>query len=166
MLHHLTAFRRKITLIRKYPLDKWADEVPPLTMKSSDHCRGHPMETGHCQTMTLKAGSNTSPCSPPVTFLMSRCFAQGAITHLLWTRTTKHNDLIRRVVHGRGRTTRSPIPRFSKSRFSEKYAVIISAWEGTVWHCPFHPKTWNWAVKILFLLKNKRDFPLLKESEF
>lgn len=165
--HHLIGFKRKLNLIGKYAPDKWADkEVPPLTVKPSDHCRGHPMEMGRCHTVTLKAGSDTSPFSPPVTFLMSRCFAQGAITHLLWTRTTKHNDLIRRVVPGRGRKTRGPIPGFSKSRFSETYCVIISLRQGIVWHCPPSPKTWIHTAKAFLLLNNKRDFPVMKEPEF
>lgn len=144
-------------LIRKYTLDKQADkEVPLLARESSDPRRGHPMEMGWCHTVTLKAGSDTSPSSPPVTFLTSCCFAQGAVTHLLWTRTTEHNDLIRPVVPGRGRKTRSLIPRFSKSRFSEKYAVIISVRERTVWHCPSLPKDMNSGCETFSLTQTQK----------
>lgn len=139
-------------------------EVPPLTTKSSDPTEV--MEMGWCHTVILKAGSNTSPCSPPVTFLMSHCFAQGAVTHLLWTRTTEHNDLIRQAAPGRGRKTRRPIPRFSKSCFSEKYAIIISVRERTVWHCPSLPKDMNSGCENFSLMQTQRDFPAMKESEF
>lgn len=164
--HHVRKFTRKITLVRKYTLDKRADKaVPPLTMKLSDPCRGHPLETGWCQTVTLKAGSNTSACSPPVTFLMSRCFTQGAVTHLLGTRTTEHKDLVRRAVPGRERKNRSPIPTFLKSRFSEKYAIIISVRERTVWHCPSLSKDkffffLNANTKGTFLLWIKINFKI------
>lgn len=150
-------FIRKITLIWKYTLDKRADkEVPPLARDPSDPRRGHPMEMGWCHVVTLHAGSDTSPCSPPVTFLTSRCFAQGAVTHLLWTRTTEHNDLIRAAVPSRGRKARSPIPRFSKSHFSEKYAVIISVRERTVWHCPSLPKDMNSGCETISLTQTQK----------
>lgn len=120
---------------------------------------------GWCHTVTLKAGSDTSPFSPPVTLLMSCCFAQRAVTHLLRTRTTKHNDLIRPAVPGRGRKTRSPIPRFSKSCFSEKYAVIISVMQRTVWRCPFLLKDMNSGCENVFNANTKEDFPALKKAE-
>lgn len=123
------------------------------------------MVTGWCYTLTLKAGSDTSPFSPPVTFLMSRWFAQGAVTHLLWTRTTEQNDLIRQAAPSRGKRTRSPIARLSQS---EKYAVINYFWEGenslALSLPPERRKFWLWklffhvSAKGTFLLRRKLNF--------
>lgn len=80
--HQLMKFTRKMKLSGNTCQEN--ELIKKLLMKTSFHCRG----------------SDTSPFSPPVTFPISCCFAQRAVTYLLWTRTTKHNDLIRRVVPG------------------------------------------------------------------